>query len=63
LTTAIGQEAEEAYTNKAVGKNMQKKPPQELLGSHCHQLLLIVMRIVLPAERDIADDSGIAMNA
>ena len=37
-----------------VGKHMKKKPPQELLRGYGHQLLLVVMRIIFPPERDLA---------
>jgi len=37
---------------------MEKKAAQKLLRSHCHELLLAAVRVVLPAESDLAIREG-----
>ncbi len=54
FTAASGKEAEEANTNEAMWKDMEKKAAQELFRCHGHQFLLAAMRIILPAESDLA---------
>jgi hypothetical protein len=53
VATAVCQKAEETDANKAMRKHMEKEPPQELLRGYGHQLLLVVMRIIFPPERDL----------
>lgn len=37
---------------------MQEKAAQKLLRSHCHELLLAAVRVVLPPESDVAICEG-----
>ena len=53
FTAAIGQQSEEADTQKAMWKHMEKKAAQKLLGRDCHELLLAAVGIIFPAERHL----------
>jgi hypothetical protein len=37
---------------------MEKKAAQKLFRCHCHQLLFAAVRVILPAERDLAIGEG-----
>ena len=50
---AMGEPAEVANAREALGKNMLQKTPQELFVRERHDAALAVVRIVLPAERDV----------
>ena len=50
----VGEEAAEADAHEAARQSVEQEPPQELLGGHCHQPLLALVRIVFPAEGDLA---------
>ena len=39
-------------------EHMEKEAAQKLFRRYCHQLLFAAMRIILPAERDLAIGKG-----
>ena len=41
-------------THKATGQGVEQEPQQKLLGGNSHQPLLALVRVVLPAESDLA---------
>src|SRR5579863_8980838 len=49
----VGKESELANADESVWKNMLHVAPQELRSRERHQALLVPVRIVLPAERDL----------
>jgi hypothetical protein len=51
---AISEEAEVADAYEAAREQMQQKAPQELIDWQRHQLLLVAMGGVAPAEGDVA---------
>lgn len=51
---AVGEEAEVADAYEAAREQMQQKAPQELIDGQRHQLLLVAMGRVAPAEGDVA---------
>ena len=50
----MGEEAEVADAYEAAREQMQKKAPQELIDGQRHQLLLVAMGGIAPAEGDVA---------
>jgi hypothetical protein len=50
---AICEESEGTDADKAARENMEKEPPQKLLGGEGHLSLLIAVCIILPAESDL----------
>ena len=50
---AMGEPAEVADAREALGENMLQKTSQELFVRERHDAALAVVRIVLPAERDV----------
>ena len=58
LAPAIGQETEETDADEGMWKHMKKKAPQELLRCEGHEFLFAAMRIILPAESDLAIRKG-----
>jgi hypothetical protein len=50
----VGQEAEKANANEALGQHMQQEPPQELVGGDGHFPLLAAVGVVLPPKGDLA---------
>ena len=51
---AIGEEGEVADAYEATWQHMKQKPPKELIDGQRHQLLLVAMSRVAPAEGDVA---------
>jgi hypothetical protein len=51
--TAIGQEAERADADKAVGQDVKQETSQELLRGEGHRPVLIIVCIILPAEGNL----------
>ncbi len=51
---AVGEEAEVADAYEAAREQMQQKAPQELIDGQRHQLLLVAMGRIAPAEGDVA---------
>ena len=49
----MGQKAEVADAHEARGKHMEQEAAQELLDGKGHQTLLVAVRGVSPAERDM----------
>ena len=49
----LGEKAEVANAREALGENMLQEPPQELFVRKRHGAALAVVRIVLPAKRDV----------
>jgi hypothetical protein len=49
----VGQKAEVADAHEARGKHMEQEAAQELLDGKGHQTLLVTVRRVSPAERDL----------
>jgi len=52
-TVPVGKESKLANTHESVWENMLHVAAQELRCRECHQPLLVSVRIVLPAERDL----------
>jgi hypothetical protein len=52
LALTVCQEAEEADADEAMWKHMEEKAAQKLFRSHCHELLLAAVRVVLPTKGD-----------
>jgi hypothetical protein len=55
---AVGEEAEVADAYEAAWEQMQQKAPQELVDGQLHQLLLVAVSGVAPAEGDVAVFDG-----
>ena len=53
-TASIGEEAEVADADEAAGEQMQEKAAQELVDGQRHQLFLVAMCGVAPAESNLA---------
>ncbi len=51
--TPCRQETEEPDADKALRQHMQQEAPQELLRSESHFSLLIAVRVIPPAKRDL----------
>ena len=51
-TPAVGEKAEVADSDQALGQNVDQESAQELICGDCHDLLLAAVRIVFPAKRD-----------
>src|SRR5260370_19229641 len=49
---AVGEEAEVANANQALGQNVEEEASKELVGGNGHGLLLAAVSIVSPAEAD-----------
>lgn len=47
-----------ANANEATGEDVQQEPSQELMRSQCHLALLAAVRVILPAEGNIAIGKG-----
>lgn len=43
-----------ADANEAVRKDVQQESSQELVNGQCHLALLVAVRVILPAERNVA---------
>ena len=50
----VCEEAAEADAHKTARQGVEQEPPQKLLGGDRHQPLLALVRIVFPAEGDLA---------
>jgi hypothetical protein len=57
-TPTVGEKAEVANAHEAARKQMQEEPAQELVNRQRHQLLLVAMGGVAPAESDVAVFEG-----
>ena len=51
-TSAVGEKAEVADADQALGQNVDQESAQELICRNGHDLLLAAVRIVFPAKRD-----------
>lgn len=51
---AVREEAAEANPHKAARQSMEEESPEELVGGYGHQPLFALVRIILPAEGDVA---------
>ena len=51
-TPAVGEKAEVADADQALGQNVDQEAAQELIGGDRHDFLLAAVRIVFPAKRD-----------
>ena len=51
-TPAVGEKAEVADADQALGQNVDQESAQELICGDRHDLLLAAVRIVFPAKRD-----------
>jgi hypothetical protein len=54
FASSVCQQAEVTYPYIASGQDMKKEPSDELVSLECHGLLMIVVGIISPEERDIA---------
>ena len=50
----VGEEAAETNSHKATRQCVKEESPQELIGGHGHQPFFVLVRIILPAECDLA---------
>jgi hypothetical protein len=55
---SVGQKAEVADADEALGKHVEEEAAQELLDRQGHQTLLVAMRGVSPTEGDLAALQG-----
>jgi hypothetical protein len=57
-SAAVGEEAEVADADEALGEQVQQEATQELVERYGHQFLLVVMGRIAPAKGDLVIGQG-----